>query len=487
MKKNKVVSIASLLFLLNGLIITCGFCFLLWQNMLTVRTVAENQTAENMRTFGLALIDGVASHTDDEDSFLKKFNLNNKSQDFRLTVIAPDGVVTGDSEVQNLSTLENHKYRDEVKAALAGKEGKTIHKSTVSGLDVMYYALPVKIQNETFVLRLSVPLSAAVYFSKGARDQIVVTMFAVFVVIMLLTFIVSAFIVHQINKLENLSGEYKKGNFDAKSTVTSPKELAKLGRRMEVMATEMKRLEQVRKDFVSNVSHELKTPVTSITGFTETLLDGAIEDKKTAVHFLQIINAQSKRLMAIIEDLLTLSRLEKDNKKPETMKQDVVALTRQVCARFNEKAQNKKIRLSCSVDLSTLTNSQKEHPVYCMLNEGLFDEALGNLIDNAIKYCPENTEVECSVKMNAQKNYVQIAVEDNGSGIPEEVRERIFERFYRIDKGRSRDMGGTGLGLSIAAHIIKAHDGTICVTDRLDKNHGARFLIELPVVKNSAG
>ena len=89
--------------------------------------------------------------------------------------------------------------------------------------------------------------------------------------------------------------------------------------------------------------------------------------------------------------------------------------------------------------------------------------------------------------MNAQKNYVQIAVEDNGSGIPEEFRERIFERFYRIDKGRSRDMGGTGLGLSIAAHIIKAHDGTICVTDRLDKNHGARFLIELPVVKNSAG
>ena len=141
------------------------------------------------------------------------------------------------------------------------------------------------------------------------------------------------------------------------------------------------------------------------------------------------------------------------------------------------KAELKKIKLLCSVDVG------KNDKVFCMLNEGLFDEALGNLIDNAIKYCPENTEVDCKIKLFAERNLVQISVEDNGQGIPNEFRERIFERFYRIDKGRSRDMGGTGLGLSIAAHIIKAHDGKLYVTDRLDKKNGACFVIELPVIK----
>ena len=124
----------------------------------------------------------------------------------------------------------------------------------------------------------------------------------------------------QVVRNANYLFEYKKGNFTYKGNVSSPKELAQLCRSMENMATELERLEQVRKDFVSNVSHELKTPITSITGFTETLLDGAIDDKQTSIHFLEIIKSQSKRLSAIIEDLLSLSRLEKDSKKPEMIK-----------------------------------------------------------------------------------------------------------------------------------------------------------------------
>lgn len=492
MIKKKTVSITVLLFVLNGLILTCGFFYLLKQNILSVRTVAENQTEENLRVFGNSLVQIVSEHLDEKneekniDGFLKKFNFtdstgfygsNSLTKDFRITLVASDGKVIGDSEADEISALENHKEREEILAALSGKEGKAIRKSTVSNDNVMYYALPIQTKNGIYALRLSIPLSMAVYFSTSSKKQIIETMCTVFVIILLLTFIVSAYIVHQIKKLEILSGEYKKGNFDAKSTVRSPSELRKLGNRMEIMATEMQRLEQVRKDFVSNVSHELKTPVTSITGFSETLLDGAIDDRPTAIHFLQIINAQSIRLMAIIEDLLTLSRLEKDNKKPETMKHDVVVAAKKVCERFMSKAELKKIKLLYSVDVG------KNDKVCCMLNEGLFDEALGNLIDNAIKYCPENTEVDCKIKLFAERNLVQISVEDNGQGIPNEFRERIFERFYRIDKGRSRDMGGTGLGLSIAAHIIKAHDGKLYVTDRLDKKNGARFVIELPVIK----
>lgn len=513
MKKNRGVSIAVLLFVLNGLFLSCGFFYLLKQNILSVREVTEKQTEENLRIFGRSFVNAVAEWIDDDknvDSFLKKFDFgeeeeffsgnaenfegsfegsfeenfkeNFEGKEFRITVVAPDGVVAGDSEVDNIHLLENHKNREEIAAALSGKEGSAVRKSTVSKDSVMYYALPVQTKKGIYAVRLSVPLSMAVYFPANSKKQIAKTMLAVFVVIAFLTFLVSAYIVHQIKKLEILSGEYKNGNFDAKSTVSGPKELRKLGNRMEVMATELKRLEQVRKDFVSNVSHELKTPVTSISGFTETLLDGAIEDRDTALHFLQIINVQCMRLMAIIEDLLTLSRLEKDNKKPETMRRDVLNVVRQVCARFRDKAAAKNIRVLYSEETGERGRVQS---VFCMLNEGLFDEALGNLIDNAIKYCPEKTEVECKVKFIASKNMVQISVEDNGAGIPKEFRERIFERFYRIDKGRSRDMGGTGLGLSIAAHIIKAHDGKLYVTDRPDKKQGACFVIELPVISIS--
>lgn len=497
MKKNRSVSIAVLLFVLNGLFLSCGFFYLLKQNILSVREVTEKQTEENLRIFGRSFVNVVAEWIDEGknlDSFLKKFNFgegaglfsdsaeNFEGREFRITVVAPDGTVAGDSEAENIQLLENHKDREEISAALSGSEGSAVRKSTVSKDSVVYYALPVQTEKGIYALRLSVPLSMAVYFPANSKKQIAKTMLAVFVVIAFLTFIVSAYIVHQIKKLETLSGEYKNGNFDAKSTVSGPKELRKLGNRMEVMATELKRLEQVRKDFVSNVSHELKTPVTSINGFTETLLDGAIDDRGTAIHFLQIINIQCMRLMSIIEDLLTLSRLEKDNKKPETMRRDVLNVVRQVCARFMDKAAAKNIRVLYSVETGERGRVQS---VFCMLNEGLFDEALGNLIDNAIKYCPEKTDVECKVKLFAANNMVQISVEDNGTGIPEEFRERIFERFYRIDKGRSRDMGGTGLGLSIAAHIIKAHDGKLYVTDRQDKKQGACFVIELPVISVS--
>ena len=462
-----------------------------------MREVTEKQTEENLRIFGKSFVNVVAEWINQDknlDSFLKKFNYWDEDivfsgsseeiegKEFRITVVAPDGTVAGDSEADNVQLLENHKEREEIAAALSGRDGSAVRKSTVSKDSVVYYALPVKTEKGIYAVRLSVPLSMAVYFPANSKKQIAMTMLAVFVVIAFLTFIVSAYIVHQIKKLEFLSGEYKNGNFDAKSTVRGPKELRKLGNRMEIMATELKRLEQVRKDFVSNVSHELKTPVTSINGFTETLLDGAIEDRGTAMHFLQIINVQCMRLMAIIEDLLTLSRLEKDNKKPETMRRDVLNLTRQTCARFKDKAASKNINLLCSIETG---EGGKVKSVFCMLNEGLFDEALGNLIDNAIKYCPEKTGVECKVKLFRAKNMVQISVEDNGTGIPEEFRERIFERFYRIDKGRSRDMGGTGLGLSIAAHIIKAHDGKLYVTDRPDKKSGACFVIELPVMELS--
>ena len=231
--------------------------------------------------------------------------------------------------------------------------------------------------------------------------------------------------------------------------------------------TRIKETDTIRKDFVANVSHELKTPITSIKGFVETLLDGAIENGETAVHFLSIIQKQSDQLNAIIDDLLSLSRLEKYNGGGVTFEivqiQPIIASAVQVCG---EKSRRKNIEISYSCD-GALT---------WRINPVLIEQAMVNLIDNAVKYSPEQTRIEVSV--SDRDDILRLTVKDQGRGIPESDLPRIFERFYRVDKARSREMGGTGLGLSIVKHIVLSHGGEIDVSSVEDE--GSVFTIRIP-------
>ncbi len=231
--------------------------------------------------------------------------------------------------------------------------------------------------------------------------------------------------------------------------------------------TRLKNLEKIRKDFVANVSHELKTPITSIKGFTETLLEGAIEDPATARRFVSIIRNQSERLVAIIEDLLSLSRLEQyDSSGFETESTAVAGLIRSAVSVCQSRAEEK------SISISTECPTGYEF----MANGALIEQALVNLIDNAIKYCSSGSQIWIRCVRAAGRTSIE--VEDNGPGIPEEDVPRIFERFYRVDKTRSRDMGGTGLGLSIVKHIVLAHGGEVQVSSRV--NEGSLFSFSLP-------
>ena len=231
--------------------------------------------------------------------------------------------------------------------------------------------------------------------------------------------------------------------------------------------TRLKNLEKIRKDFVANVSHELKTPITSIKGFTETLLEGAIDDSSTARRFVSIIRDQSERLVAIIEDLLSLSRLEQydssgfdiETTAVSTVIHGAVSLCR---SRAAEK--NITVTTECPAGYEFVANG------------ALLEQALVNLIDNAIKYSPAGSQIQ--VRCTRTENRTCIEVEDNGPGIPEEDVPRIFERFYRVDKTRSRDMGGTGLGLSIVKHIVLAHGGDVHVNSQLNK--GSVFSFSIP-------
>ena len=229
--------------------------------------------------------------------------------------------------------------------------------------------------------------------------------------------------------------------------------------------TELKKLEQMRKDFVANVSHELKTPITSIKGFSETLLDGAMDDPETLKSFLDIILKESDRLQSLIQDLLELSKIEKQGFQLFVEEVEVAGLIEDVIPILKEKAKPKDISLQADFE----SRGTAEVDSYRL------KQVFINLISNAIAYTPRGGNVSVTVQDDQDKVYVK--VEDNGMGISQEELPRIFERFYRVDKARSRNSGGTGLGLAIVKHIIEAHEGDIEVESELEK--GTTFTVTL--------
>lgn len=233
--------------------------------------------------------------------------------------------------------------------------------------------------------------------------------------------------------------------------------------------SERVRAENMRKDFVANVSHELKTPLTSISGFAETLKLNENIDKETRNRFLTIIDGEANRLRRLIEDILTLSFIEND-KKEEKEAINLYSVYRRVEDMLMISARTKNISLNCDAD----------ETIKIAANADYVKQIILNLVDNAIKYTPENGDV--NVKIFADKDDAVIKVSDTGMGIPKEDQARIFERFYRVDKARSREIGGTGLGLAITKHIAMNLGGTISVESELEK--GSTFTVRIPIKRD---
>ncbi|ALC81995.1 MULTISPECIES: two-component system histidine kinase PnpS [Bacillus] len=230
--------------------------------------------------------------------------------------------------------------------------------------------------------------------------------------------------------------------------------------------TEMSKLEQMRKDFVANVSHELKTPITSIKGFSETLLDGAMKDEKTLSHFLSIILKESDRLESLIHDLLELSKLEKQDFHLVAETCDIKEIINDVANILSYRAEEKGIDIVLELPEEQVEVEGDPHRL---------KQVFINLMSNAVAYTSEKGSVNVTLKQLKDKVIAQVA--DTGIGIKKEHIPRIFERFYRVDRARSRNSGGTGLGLAIVKHIIEIHGGRIDVESELGK--GTIFTIEL--------
>jgi two-component system phosphate regulon sensor histidine kinase PhoR len=229
--------------------------------------------------------------------------------------------------------------------------------------------------------------------------------------------------------------------------------------------TRLKQLERTRQEFVANVSHELRTPLSLIKGYVETLLDGAKDNPEVAAKFLQTIDRNAERLKLLIEDLLTISELESGRVKLNLQPTALRPLIEKVLTDFKSRAEAKQMRL---VDQSA--------ELQVRADAGRLEQVLCNLIDNAIKYGRNQGSV--SVRTQSVNGQIEVAIEDDGPGIPPESLERIFERFYRVDKARSREQGGTGLGLSIVKHIVANHGGRTWARSELGR--GSTFYFTVP-------
>ncbi len=229
--------------------------------------------------------------------------------------------------------------------------------------------------------------------------------------------------------------------------------------------TRTERLEIVRQEFLSNVSHELRTPLTSIMAFVETLESGAKEDPESCQRFLSIIRKNASRMHTLIDDILDLTAIEGGNVQLRAAPVDLHELVNDVCASLPNQANAHKVSLRNDVPPGTLVYADGRR----------LEQMLTNLIDNGIKFSRENGTVSISYQSGTRD---QIIVQDNGDGIPAQHLERLFERFYRADRARSRELGGTGLGLAIVKHLALLHGGEVTVSSELGK--GSTFIIHLP-------
>ncbi|MBU6401628.1 MAG: hypothetical protein KGS61_15030, partial [Verrucomicrobia bacterium] len=234
--------------------------------------------------------------------------------------------------------------------------------------------------------------------------------------------------------------------------------------------TRLKQLERTRQEFVANVSHELRTPLSMIKGYVETLRDGAKEDPAVAARFLDTIARHTDRLAFLIEDLLTISRLESGQVTLDLQPVELGPAVERVMDELRARAAGRKVRLENAIPAGRRARADAER----------LHQVLVNLVDNAIKYGRADGTVIVGAETTSDKR-LAVWVRDDGPGIPPEAKERVFERFYRIDKARSREQGGTGLGLAIVKHIVQAHGGEVRVES--EPGHGATFRFTLPVAE----
>ena len=552
----------------------------------------EGNLENNLRYRLLSGRDLVESYLDDRGMLLNADTIADrvgKQQDLRVTIIARDGTVLGDTNLNadEIKNVENHLDRPEIQEALRKGIGLSKRYSYTIKKYLLYMAIPFGKEKQTGFLRYAVPISYVEMLKGRLEKTILGALLLVFLASLVFTFVISFAVSKPLVEMAGIAKAMAKGDFSRKPSVYSKDEIGDLAMALTNMSdeikgkierikqegvkldavllsmfegimvvdekgsillmnpslrklffvdsdpetkspieavrnpqvqdvvdkilkdqqrliseeiiisqpeektlkingvpiirndilegavlvfhdiTELRRLERVRRDFVANVSHELRTPISSIKGYAETLLDGAIDDKDNVKEFISIIYQDSNRLANLIDDLLDLSKIESGKMKMSFEPLDIKPIVDRSLGVLEKTIKTKK--LSVSVDMSGKMPK-------VLADEKRLSQVFLNLLDNAVKYTPDGGSIKVSISLSDK--LVQVDIADTGIGIPEKDLSRIFERFYRVDKARSRELGGTGLGLSIVKHIVLAHSGQVWV--KSEQGLGSTFSFTIP-------
>ena len=368
----------------------------------------------------------------------------------RITWISAEGTVLYDS-TEDEHTFENHKNRPEVKKAFAKGAGEDIRKSDTIGEEMCYYA--EKMPDGT-VLRVSRTMNSAM---KSAFHILP------FMIFLALVMIVTAWLLSKW-QIERLIRPINTLDLENPLEQEMYPELQPLLERIEQSNKEKEAVAAMRREFSANVSHELKTPLTSISGYAEIMKDGLVRPEDMQ-HFSEKIYQEASRLITLVEDIIKLSRLDEGRVELEKEEVDLYELSREIISRLAPQAAKNQVRLELTGESVKYTGIRQ-----------ILDEMIYNITENAIKY--NNPGGKVSVWAGNTLQGKKIVVTDNGIGIPEDQIDRIFERFYRVDKSHSKERGGTGLGLSIVKHGVMLHHGEVHVESKLGE--GTRIELVFP-------
>jgi signal transduction histidine kinase len=398
----------------------------------------------------------------------------------RVTIIDRHGKVLADSDVTDdaVAKIENHASRPEVVRALASGQGTDLRRSDTTGQRLFYFAqrMTPPGTRAVYIVRLAMHLTALESQIQDLEGALAIAFGVAFAVAVTVSLLIARGLTRPLSDIATVASQLAGGALGQRIQTTSSDEVGVLAATLNQMAAQMdrditalRRLEQVRKDFVANVSHELRTPLTSIKGYVEALLDGAKDSPEEAERFLQIILKQSDRLNLILEDLLQLSQIESGQVRFKQEPVRLNAIVERTLPLIKPLADKKSqtIAIVLPPDVPAVLG-----------DEDRLVQVLTNLLDNAVKYTPDGGAIRIAGRATDDPAQVELSVIDTGIGIPEADRPRVFERFYRVDKARSRELGGTGLGLSIVRHIVEAHNGKIWVEG--NQPTGSRFIIRLP-------
>jgi two-component system, OmpR family, phosphate regulon sensor histidine kinase PhoR len=401
----------------------------------------------------------------------------------RVTLLDSLGAVLIDSDIplDRIQQVENHLHRPEIQAALRNELGTDVRHSATVDKDFMYVARRIKPADEKGMLtdvafvRLSRHLEEVQAAVAKIRWIIAILGCGVLLVVATASVFISRRVAQPMVAIAHNVEEIRRGNLDARLDIASNDEIGQVARavnelvdRLKDDSAQLRKLERVRSEFLGNVSHELRTPIFSLQGFLETLLDGAIDDPSVNRAFLEKAMAHASRLNTLLGDLITISQMESGEMLLSFRYFPLQEMVSGVVAEFQPLAGRQGIRLRHVSQHSAGTEVYGDKERLAV--------ALGNLIENAIKYNTRDGEVV--VSDTGGNGEIRIAVRDTGVGIAPEHLSRIFERFYRVDKNRSRDVGGTGLGLAIVKHIVEAHGGTMQVDSEVGKGSTFSFVLK---------